>query len=199
VIRANSSHKLDGCGPIFLNKKSRTARKLEKFYASQNESIKMMLKPVDNHRAEAKQAEGDNHLKYKIAVYGFFAANVILAGLQMYSAVSSSSLSVITAMADAIFDPMSNVTLIVANRAVNRVDSRRYPSGKARIETAGNITFCFIMSAVGAVIIILSARDLASGSEGDTTGFHLPSVIAVAVAFVTKFALWLYCWALKDT
>ena len=199
AIRANSSHKRDGCGPGCLSKKLRIARKLKGFYEAQNENIIMMLKPVDDHRAEAKQAEGNNQLKYKIAVYSSFIANVLLAGLQMYAAISSGSLSLITTMADAIFDPLSNITLIVANRAVNRVDSRRFPSGKARIETAGNITFCFIMSAVGAVIIILSVRDLASGSQSDTTGFHLPSVIAVAVAFLTKFVLWLYCWALKDT
>ena len=198
LIRANSSNKRDGCGPVGFNKKSRTARKLEGFYESQNERIELLLKPVDDHRAEAKKAAGENLLKYKIAVYGSFAANLILAGLQIYAAVSSGSLSLITTMADAIFDPMSNVTLIVANRAVNRVDGRRFPSGKARIETAGNIAFCFIMSAVGAIIIVLSARDLAGGSTEGTTSFHLPSVIAVAVAFMTKFSLWLYCWALKD-
>jgi cation diffusion facilitator family transporter len=197
-IRANISHRRDGCGPVGFSKGSRTARKLEGFYESQNERIELLLKPVDNHRAEAKKAAGEDQLQYKIAVYGSFAANVILAGLQIYAAVSSGSLSLITTMADAIFDPMSNVTLIVANRAVNHVDGRRFPSGKARIETAGNITFCFIMSAVGAIIIVLSARELAGGSTGGTTSFHLPSVIAVAVAFVTKFSLWLYCWALKD-
>lgn len=73
----------------------------------------MLLKPVDDHRAEAKQAAGDNQLKYKIAVYGSFVANLMLAGLQLYGAISSGSLSLITTMADAIFDPMSNVTLIV--------------------------------------------------------------------------------------
>ncbi|ANB14609.1 hypothetical protein AWJ20_2214 [Sugiyamaella lignohabitans] len=180
--------------------KSRSVgRKLQQFYESQNEQIEMLLKPVEDHRAEAKQAEGDNQLKYRIAVYGSFAANIILAALQIYGAASSGSLSLITTMADAIFDPMSNITLILANRAVNHVDSRRFPSGKARIETVGNITFCFLMSAVGAIIIVLSARDIAGGNSEETKKFHLPSVIAVAVAFCTKFALWLYCWALKDT
>ena len=28
--------------------------------------------------------------------------------------------------------------------------------------------------------------------------FHLPSVIAVGVAFVTKASLFLYCWALRN-
>jgi hypothetical protein len=42
------------------------------------------------------------------------------------------------------------------------------------------------MSAVGAIIIVLSARDIAGGSINDTTHFHLLSVIAVAVALVRK-------------
>ena len=53
----------------------------------------MMLKPVDDHHAKAKQAEGNNRLKYKIALYSSFIANVLLAGLQMYGAISSGSLS----------------------------------------------------------------------------------------------------------
>jgi hypothetical protein len=65
-------------------------------------------------------------MNYKIAVYGPFVANVILAGLQLSGAVSSGSLSLITTMADTIFDPLSNVTLIVAKGAVNRVDGRRF-------------------------------------------------------------------------
>jgi cation diffusion facilitator family transporter len=200
-IRANTSRPRDAIQRSdSAGKRSRTAaRKLEAFYETQNERIERMLKPVDHHRADAKAAEGRNQMQYKIAVYGSFVANVILAGLQLYGAIASGSLSLITTMADAIFDPLSNVTLIVANRAVHRVDSRKFPSGKARIETAGNITFCFIMSAVGAIIVVLSARELGDGNAAETNAFHLPSIIAVAIAFVTKFSLWIYCWALKDT
>lgn len=199
MIRANTSRKRDGCGPITFNEGARKARKLQGFYESQNENIERLLKPVDDHRAEAKQEQGDNLLKYQIAVYGSFAANLVLAGLQVYGAVASGSLSLFTTMADAVFDPLSNVTLIASNRAVNKVDSRRFPSGKARIETAGNIMFCFIMTAVSWILIVLSARDLASPPNADINKFHLPSTIAVAVAFCTKLCLFLYCWALKDT
>jgi cation diffusion facilitator family transporter len=198
LIAANTSRKRDGCGPIKFNGDARKARRIQKFYETQNESIERMLKPVADHRAEAKQEAGEDHLKFQIAVYGSFAANIALAGLQLYGAISSGSLSLFTTMADAIFDPMSNVTLIVTNRAVKHVDPNRFPSGKARLETVGNIVFCFLMTAVSFILVAFSVRELVDGSNADTKSFHLPSVIAVAVAFTTKLCLFLYCWSLKD-
>ena len=198
LIAANSSRKRDGCGPIKFNGDARKARKIQKFYETQNENIERMLKPVADHRAEARQEAGDDHLKFQIAVYGSFAANIALAALQLYGAISSGSLSLFTTMADAIFEPMSNVTLIVTNRAVKRVDPNRFPSGKARLETVGNIVFCFLMTAVSFILVAFSVRELVEGSNSDTKSFHLPSVIAVAVAFTTKLCLFLYCWSLKD-
>ena len=93
----------------------------------------------------------------------------------------------------------SNLTLIFANRAVKRVDPRRFPSGKARIETSGNIAFCFLMTAVSLILIVESIRELTGNNGGEAKGsFHLPSVIAVAIAFTTKLGLFLYCWALRN-
>lgn len=197
-IRANTSRKRGGCSdPLSTGKDAWKTRKLQGFYESQNENIERLLKPVDEHRRQAKEEQGDDQLRFKIAVQGSFAANVILAGLQLYGAASSGSLSLFTTMADALFDPLSNVTLILSNRAVNHVDPRRFPSGKARIETAGNIVFCFLMCAVSFIIIAMSAQELARGSSEDTRGLHIPSIVAVGVAFCTKLALFLYCWALR--
>jgi divalent metal cation (Fe/Co/Zn/Cd) transporter len=198
-IRANTSRKRDGFGPITLTKTAGRAKKVEEFYEAQNENIERLLKPVDEHVRVAKEEEGANHLKYRIAVIGSFVANVILAALQLYAAASSRSLSLFTTMADSLFDPMSNLTLILSARAVKRVDGRRFPSGKARIETAGNIFFCFLMITVSVVIIVESIRTVAehNGSK-ETNDFFLPSVIAVCIAFMTKFSLFLYCWALRN-
>ncbi|KAK4696483.1 hypothetical protein P7C71_g1448, partial [Lecanoromycetidae sp. Uapishka_2] len=198
-IRANTSRKRDGYGPITLNKAASKAKKLQDFYESQNENIERWLKPVDEHIRLAKVFEGENHLKYQIAVRGSFAANVILAILQIYGAVSAgSSLSLFTTMADAIFDPMSNITLIACNRAVKRVDPRKFPSGKARIETAGNIVFCFLMTAVSFIIIVLSIMELRDGNQDTHKPLHVPSIIAVGVALCTKLMLFCYCWALRN-
>ncbi|KAL5115717.1 hypothetical protein ACEQ8H_006429 [Pleosporales sp. CAS-2024a] len=198
LIRANTSRKRDGCGPITLNRKARNAKKIEEFYEAQNENIERLLKPVDDHRRAAKEEGDANHLKYRIAVVGSFAANIILAVLQLYAAISSRSLSIFTTMADSLFDPMSNITLILCNRAVARVDGRKFPSGKARIETAGNLCFCALMCTVSVVIIVESVREIVGHKGSDVNAFHLPSVLAVAIAFATKFGLFLYCWAIRN-
>lgn len=198
LIRANTSRKRDGYGPITLNKAAHKAKKLQTFYENQNDNIQKWLKPVDEHVRQAKIFEGENQLKYKIAVQGSFVANILLAVLQTYAAISAgSSLSLFTTMADSIFDPLSNVTLIACNRAVKRVDPRRFPSGKARIETAGNIVFCFLMTAVSWIIIVLSLIELKNGSAADVKPMHIPSVVAVAIAVLTKLGLFCYCWTLR--
>lgn len=68
-------------------------RKVKDFYEAQNENIERLLKPVDEHVREAKEQQGDDQLKFKIAVYGSLAANIILAALQLYAAATSGSLS----------------------------------------------------------------------------------------------------------
>lgn len=195
-LRSSMSRK-PSYGPL-ASRDAYRAKAVETFYQDQNENIERLLKPVSEHRRLAKiEAESDS-LQYKIAVNGSFSANILLAILQVYGAASSGSLSLFTTMADAIFDPLSNLMLILSHRAVNKVDPRKFPSGKARIENAGNIVFCFMMTSVSFILIVLSARELAEGQEAATKGFHLPSVIAVAIAFVTKLALFLYCWALRN-
>lgn len=198
-IGANTARKRHGCGPVALNRRAQQAKKVEQFYTSQNENIERLLKPVDEHVRVAKAEEGANHVKFRIAVVGSFVANILLAALQLYAAAASHSLSLFTTMADSLFDPLSNLALILSARAVKRVDARKYPSGKARIETAANIFFCFLMITVSVVIIVESIRELAEHNKTkDTNDFFLPSVIAVCTAFATKFALFLYCWALRN-
>ena len=207
AIKANTSRKRGTAGakssgiaiPLYSQGKDVLhARKIQNFYESQNENIERLLKPVDDHRREAKELEGDTQLKYKIAVTGSFIANCCLAVLQIYGAASSGSLALFTTMADSIFDPASNISLILTNRAVKRVDPRKYPSGKARIETAGNIFFCFLMTAVSLIIIVQSCMELAEGSKTPVREYHLPAWIAVSIAFVTKLCLFLYCFALRN-
>jgi divalent metal cation (Fe/Co/Zn/Cd) transporter len=196
---AGARGKRDKCLPLYTTGKDKwQTKKLQDFYESQNEVIEQFLKPVDDHRREAKQLEGDTHLRYKIAVMGSFAANLMLAGLQLFAAITSKSLSLFTTMADALFDPLSNATLMLTNRATTRVDPRRYPSGKARIETAGNIFFCFLMCAVSLIIIVQAIQELVGGSKELTKPLFINSTIAVCVAFGTKLALFLYCWALRN-
>ncbi len=197
LISANTGRKRDIFNPLILTGQQ-APNKLQGFYEAQNENIQRLLKPVDEHVRQAKEMNAANHLRYQIAVYGSFAANVVLAVLQIYAAVTSGSLSLFTTMADAIFDPASNLTLLCCNKAVSKVDPRKFPAGKARIETAGNIVFCFLMTAVSFILIAFSLRELTGGSHSETNAFHLASVVAVSIAFCTKLSLFLYCWALRN-
>ena len=196
-MRADISRKRDGFGPITLNKESTQARKVQKFYEEQNENIHRFLKPVHEHIRTAKEVEEANQLKLKIAVTGSFVANLCLAVIQVYGALTSHSLSLFATTADAVFDPCSNITLMLSARAVKKVDPHEYPSGKARWETAGNIIFCFLMTFVSVILIIFSGMEIAEGSETKTKDFHYPSVIAIGIAFLTKLALFLYCGTLR--
>ena len=180
----------------------RNIKGLQSFYESQNAHIQRMLKSVDDHRRAAKDEQGGTHLRFQIAVIGSLAANVLLAALQLYAAISSGSLSLFATAADSVFDPLSNLLLMVSHRAVNRVDSARFPSGKARLETMANIAFSFLMITVAVILVVMSARDLATTDRGDATTtkpFHLESVVAVAVALVTKLVLFCYCYSLRHT
>ena len=195
-MTANTRRKRDIFNPLILAGK-RPPNQLQGFYESQNEAIERLLKPVDEHVRQARETNNANHLRYNIAVYGSLTANIVLAILQVYAAAASSSLSLFTTMADALFDPASNICLLLCHKAVSKVDRRRFPAGKARIETAGNIVFCFLMTAVSMIIIAFSIQDLASSRHESVKPFHIPSVIAVGIAFTTKLALFLYCWALR--
>lgn len=198
-IKANSSRKRDGeRGANGAKRKGPKSdhRKVRGFYENQNAAIERMLKSVEEHVEEARVEQGEDQTKVNIAIYGSLVANIILTALQLYAAITSGSLSLFTTMADAVFDPLSTLALILSNRAISKVDPRRFPAGKARLETVGNIIFCFLMSAVALIIIAFSAKELASGDG--SKNFHLPSVISVCAAFATKFCLFLYCWSLKD-
>jgi divalent metal cation (Fe/Co/Zn/Cd) transporter len=172
---------------------------LQKYYETQNSGIQAMLKSVDEHEQEATDVHESNSFLYNLCVKGSLVANIFLSGLQLYGAISSGSLSLFTTLADSIFDPFSGIMLYMAHRAVGKVDPRKYPSGRARISTAGNIVFSFIMFSVSLVLIVMSAQDLANGSDEETNNFHLPAVLAVAGAFGTKLGLFFLCWTVKDT
>ncbi|WYZ46504.1 hypothetical protein EsH8_IX_000729 [Colletotrichum jinshuiense] len=196
-IKANTSRKRDprdpGKGPWSQS------RKIQKFYETQNAAIDRMLKSVDEHVAEARQEAGENQLQFQIAVWGSFGANVVLTALQLYAAISTGSLSLITTMADAIFDPLSNLTLILSARAIKSVNPCRFPAGKARLETVGNIVFCFLMISVSMIIIAFASRDLANPpKEAETKQFRIEPIVAVCVAFATKLVLFIYCFSLRN-
>lgn len=84
-----------------LRSRGKVHGKLAKFYDAQNGHIDSLLKPLAVHTAGAAQEEENMALKVKIAVNVSFAANIILAGVQLYAAISSMSLALFASTIDA--------------------------------------------------------------------------------------------------
>ena len=81
--------------------RKRIGKKLAQFYTAQNDHIQDMLKPLSTLSAEGEQDAEDMALKVKIAVNASLIANVCLAAIQLYAAISSGSLALFASCIDA--------------------------------------------------------------------------------------------------
>ncbi|KAJ4472429.1 CDF-like metal transporter [Lentinula edodes] len=175
----------------------KNGKKLQNYYARQNNLIISLLKSMEEHTSEARNEEDAARLPVKIAIWASLIANLILCVLQMYAAISALSLSLLATGIDSVFDIGSNILLLWLNRKAESLDVKRWPVGGARLETIGNIVYGFLMSSVNLVVIVESVRDLVTHTNGSVKNFHLPSILAVASALFVKFALFLYCFSLR--
>ncbi|ORX40607.1 cation efflux family-domain-containing protein [Kockovaella imperatae] len=177
--------------------KKRIGKKLAAFYSAQNDHIQDMLKPLSTLSAEGEQSAEDMALKVKIAVNASLIANVCLAALQLYAAISSGSLALFASCIDAV-DPVANLILYMAHRASDRAEEKKWPVRGSRFETSEcKAVYAFIMAAVNLILIVESIQNLVTYDGSETKKFHVPSIIAVGVAFVTKLFLFLYCLAIR--
>ncbi|ORY33456.1 hypothetical protein BCR39DRAFT_520196 [Naematelia encephala] len=173
-------------------------KKIASFYEAQNEQIQSLLKPLSAHTAEGEQEASDNALKIKLAINLSLGANVCLAIVQLYAGISSGSLALLASCVDSVFDPFANLILWYAHRLSKTVEEKKWPARGSRFETSGNIVYGFIMGGVNLILIVESIRSLVTHSGDDTSDLHIPSIVAVGVAWGVKFALFCFCYAVKD-
>lgn len=100
-------------------------------------------------------------------------------------------------MIDSVFDPLANLILWLAHRASSRVEERKWPARGSRFETIGNIVYSFLMFAVNLILVVEAMKQFATRGGGETNDFHLPSIIAVCIAFGVKFSLFIFCFAIR--
>ncbi|KAJ7505488.1 CDF manganese transporter [Mycena galericulata] len=174
----------------------RQGKVLGQFYEKQNKQIEALLMTMDQHIENAQEEEDTHRLAIKIAIYSSLIANFVLGILQIYAAASSLSLSFFATAMDAVFDPMANLVLHIVHRKAVTADPRKYPSGGSRLETIGDIVYAGAMGSVSVVLIAFSIQNLVRGSQSG--GFHIPAVVIVGIAFVTKIMLFLYCFSVRS-
>ncbi|KAG8219383.1 CDF manganese transporter [Butyriboletus roseoflavus] len=135
-------------------------------------------------------------IQIKIAIWASLVANFTLCVLQLYAAISATSLSLIATGIDACFDLGSNVFLYLINKKAEKMDVDKWPVGGARLENIGNIIYGSLMSSVNLVVVVESIQALITHSSD--TSFNLPSILAVAAALGVKIILFLYCHTLRS-
>ncbi|EIM20364.1 CDF manganese transporter [Wallemia mellicola] len=195
--------------PVNLREKlvedERMSRAERKFYRSQNALIESYLKSDNGSRKDPSNYTRDDTIRAKIAIYGSMTSSMLLAGLQLYAAISSLSLSFFSTLINTIFDPISNVFLNWVYVRSQKLDKNKWPDGGSRLTSVANCCYSFLMIAVNAILIVESIRSLIEGESstesnnpsGEINGIHVPSIAAVGFAFLVKIVLCIYCGMTK--
>ncbi|KAF5319028.1 hypothetical protein D9611_012720 [Ephemerocybe angulata] len=172
---------------------------VEQYQRNQNDLIKSLLKPMEEHTEDAKAEEETARLPVKIAIYASLYCNFVLCGLQLYAAISSGSLSLLATGIDSVFDIGSNVLLWWLHRKAVALDTSKWPVGGARLETIGNIIYGFLprMGTVNLIVVVQSIQALLKKEGDELQKFHLPSIIVVAISLAVKFVLFLYSFSIR--
>ncbi|KAH0445918.1 hypothetical protein IEQ34_025248 [Dendrobium chrysotoxum] len=93
------------------SKGRRADGKVRNYYERQNTLIENLLKPIAKHASEDEEETAAANKMVKFLIYLNIFANFALAGLQLFAAISSLSLSLFATAADSVFDPFANVML----------------------------------------------------------------------------------------
>ncbi|CAG8599813.1 990_t:CDS:2 [Paraglomus occultum] len=175
--RSIASASVSSSDPLKLRRRRKSeeeiktkGKKVQEFYRDQNELIDELLGSVVQQTEEEKRVDS----------------------LRLYAAISSRSLSLFATMADSFMDILSNGTLLFAGRAAHATNYLEYPTGKARMETAGIIVFSSFMSTVSIQLLIEAVKTLVHG--GEKFDVNTIAIVCICVALVTKFGLFLYCY-----
>ncbi|KAF8627252.1 hypothetical protein AX15_004458 [Amanita polypyramis BW_CC] len=167
------------------------------YQKKQNNLVQYVLKPMEEHTEESKAGEEAARLPIKIAIWASLVGNFALCIIQLWAAITSLSLSLLATGIDSLFDLGSNLLLFWLHRKAQKLDINKWPVGGARLETIGNIVYGFLMGSVNLVVIVESVKALATKHDDHSQSFHLPSIIAVAVALGVKVMLFLYSFSLR--
>ncbi|KAJ1739940.1 hypothetical protein LPJ68_004229 [Coemansia sp. RSA 1086] len=183
-----------------VNDLNNCSRKVRKFYKQQNAFIHQCLGSMNKTHAREQERLERMHtedVQVRIASYGSLAANIVLFGLQLYTAISSKSLSLFATMADALMDLLSSGTLVYAGW-VSRYRANKtykYPVGKRRTLGVGIVVFSTLMVGLSIQLLIESIRGLVSHKNDQQV--TTINIACIGIALAVKLAMMVYCWLLR--
>jgi divalent metal cation (Fe/Co/Zn/Cd) transporter len=141
--------------------------------------------------------QGSSAFHIKAAVYLSIYGTILVAGLQIYAAITTLSLSLFVTMAESCCEAVSNIGLDYLHRKSRKLKSSPWwPVGAERLGNAGNICFAFALMAVSLVLVVESIRALASKNH-ELGAFSVAAIVAAACGFGIKLFLAGYCFIFR--
>lgn len=177
----------------------RRTRRAQIYHTRQNEHINRLVTvaadPTATRLLDGRQDTSAFHIK--AAVFLSIYATIFVAGLQIYAAVTTLSLSLFVTMAESCCEAISNIGLDYLHRKSKKLSgSPRWPAGAERLGNAGNICFAFALTAVSLVLVVESIRALADPHH-ELGKFAIPAIVAAACGFGIKLFLACYCFTFR--
>ncbi|KAG2160433.1 hypothetical protein VTO58DRAFT_105153 [Aureobasidium pullulans] len=178
----------------------RRTRRTQLYHTTQNLHIKRLVQVAEDPTATRiidSREQDSLGFHIKLAIFLSIYGTILVAGLQIYAAVTTLSLSLFVTMAESCCEAISNIGLDYLHRKAKKLsDSPRWPAGAERLGNAGNICFAFALTAVSLVLVVESIRALAS-THHDLGKFAIPAIVAAACGFSIKLSLAAYCFTFR--
>lgn len=181
------------------NRFHRKVRRTNDYHSTQNEHINRLIQVAEDPTAARLLDSEPETLGFhiKAAVYASIYGTILVAGLQIYAAATTQSLSLFVTMAESCCEAISNIGLNYLHKKSKQLnDTTRWPAGASRLCNAGNICFAFALMAVSLVLVVESIRALA-GDSHELGKLEIPAIVAAACGFGIKLFLATYCFIFR--
>lgn len=177
----------------------RRTRRAHTYHTTQNLHINRLIRvaedPTSTRLLDDRADTSAFHIR--AAIYLSIYGTIVVAGLQIYAAATTRSLSLFVTMAESCCEALSNIGLDYLHRKSRKLsDSTRWPVGAGRLCNAGNICFAFALMAVSMVLVVESIRALASSAH-ELGKFEVAAIAAAACGFGIKLFLAIYCFIFR--
>jgi len=189
--------KVDLASPRVEN--SNNPSKLRKYYEQQNAMIDTFVSMQRKSGDEEGEKDETGHVYYALMIS--FAVNVLLTGIKLFAVIVTGSMAVVASFLDSCLDLVAGLIMYWTAIKIAKVNTFKYPQGKARLEPIGTVVFASVMGFASLQILSECVKRLASGLNDTPADLEMGVVpiVILGSTIVFKAILYYYCnWVAEN-
>lgn len=185
-------------------KRGRHSRRLQQYYAEQQELIDQfskideMLECIQKGEDYTFDEVDSQSGRARLAISVSFVVNIILLILKAIALARTGSLAVLTSLVDSLLDLLSGSVLFFSSRAISKANFLEYPTGMERLEPLSVIVFSCITACSSLEIITEAVGNLVS-SDSSSVSMDWIDISLLALIVISKFLLWIWCRTIHES